>query len=187
MTSAVGYLSERHTAMLVLTGVFPATLAFLDLADRLSRVDRVAPLRRFVTGGLIAAAMLTAVPSLLKPLHGNRAGHKAAGQWLARNAPADAAIRDPFCWSSYYSGRVFRETADPDPDVQYVVIETSENQHSRLPLMPEARAKAAVGELVYHWPPTRPVEKARVAVYRWVRPSVGSTATRPSPPAGGGE
>ncbi|MBX7102871.1 MAG: glycosyltransferase family 39 protein [Gemmataceae bacterium] len=187
MTSSVGYLSERHTALIVLTGCFPATLGLMEVVDWLCRrsggVLRVSP----VLATLVLVAAAAAMPSLAKPLHGNRAGHRAAGQWLAKHAPGEAGIRDPFCWGRYYSGRDFTDSAADDPDLQYVIVELSDNQHSRLPLLTEARAKAAAGELVYHWPESKPVEKASVAVYRWVRPPANPTASRPSPPAGGGE
>jgi hypothetical protein len=171
MTSRIGYLSERHTAIIVLTGCYPAGLAVVTMAERLSTMAIAG--RRMAVGTIltiiVAATAVTAWPSVRKPLHQNRAGHKAAGQWLAAHAPAASGICDPFCWAHYYAGRVFSEVADRDPDEQFVIVETSDNQHSRLPLMPEARAKAAVGQLVYHWPERLEPERAQVHVFRWIR------------------
>ncbi|MFL5328482.1 MAG: hypothetical protein ACJ8C4_06165 [Gemmataceae bacterium] len=187
MTSALGYLSERHTALLILVGSYPAALAVQAFAER---VRHIAKLRIKVTA-LAAVCILFAfaseLPSLGRALHGNRAGHRAAGEWLAKNAPAEAGIRDPFCWANYYAGRVFHETAAADPDEQFVIVENSDNQHSRLPLMPEARAKATAGTMVYCWPPGDK-DKSLVRVYHWHRPGpfTNSSPTPPSSPSPAG-
>lgn len=186
MASQIGYLSERHTALIVLNGCYPATLALIEIIKFLMNIRGRTPW--FSQGAVLTAvvcfAFLAACPSLAKSMHSNRAGHRAAGEWLARNAPADAGIRDPFCWGQYYSGRDFHETATADPDEQFVIVELSDGQHSRLPLIPEVKAKAAAGEMVFYWPEKRPVDQAKVAVYRWLRPKVPS-ASRPSPPSSG--
>ena len=46
-----------------------------------------------------------------------------------------------------------------------VVLEQTDNQHSRLPVIPAAKAAAAAGEVVYHWPEAKPREEAQVVVY----------------------
>jgi hypothetical protein len=111
------------------------------------------------------AGLLVASPALTKPLHYNRAGHKAAGQWLAKNAAAEDAILDPFTWGEFYAGRTDVRTRTERPDRLFVIVETGDNQHSRLPHMADARAKIALGQPVYHWPESRPLEKAQVVVY----------------------
>jgi len=189
MTSKIGYLSERHTAVIVLTGCYPTALALRELACLAATACR----GRLTPGPLLVVAVagtfVAAVPSIRRPLHANRAGHKAAGLWLADHAPDSAGICDPFCWARYYAGRDFRESAAPDPPEQFVIVEGSDNQHSRLPLMPEAKAKAAAGKLVYHWPESAPAEQAQVLVYLWRRPGhdlTPPTANRSSPRAPGG-
>ncbi len=186
MSSQIGYLSERHTALIVLTGCYPATLALFEIVTRLVqfRGRQVWLSQQALLVVIVSLTFLAACPSLAKPLHGNRAGHRAAGEWLAQYAPAEAGIRDPFCWAQYYAGRDMRNTAAADPDEQFVIVELSDNQHSRLPLIPEAKAKAAKGVMVFHYPQKVPPEKAQVAVYRWLRPTIPS-ASRPSPPSSG--
>jgi Dolichyl-phosphate-mannose-protein mannosyltransferase len=164
-----GYLSERHASMLVLAGCFPAAVALGLLARRCAAL----PLPggpRGVAFWATALLIVLATPELAtagKGLHTNRAGHRAAGQWLAVNAEPEAPICDPFCWAHFYAGRVFHDEANPvGPPWWYVVLETSDNQHSRLPLIPEAKAKASIGSLVYHWPEDRPVQQAQVVVYK---------------------
>lgn len=190
MTSMTGYLSERHTAVIVMTGCYPAALALTELARMIAGASRGRITTNLVLVVAVAGSFAAAIPSISRPMHAGRAGHKAAGQWLAANAPASAGICDPFCWARYYAGRDFREVAEADPPNQFVIIEASDNQHSRLPLMPEAKAKAAAGQLVYHWPDNLPLEKAQVLVYRWLRPTsdiTTPTASRSLHPAPGGE
>lgn len=186
MSSMMGYLSERHLALIVVTGCYTATLGLRETILRLMAVlGQPARWRRdVVLAGTLVVVFMTACPSLAKPMHANRAGHRAAGEWLWHHAPTTAGIRDPFCWAQYYSGRDFHETASPDPDEQFVVLELTDNQHSRLPLIPEAKAKAAAGLMVFHWPVQVPADKAQVAVFRWLRPRVPS-ANRPLPTSSG--
>jgi hypothetical protein len=186
MASQIGYLSERHTALIVLTGCYPAALGLTEIILRMLRIrfrQSLTAQAIWVTT-ILVLAFTAEIPSLAKSMHSNRAGHRAAGEWLAHNAPAEAGIRDPFCWAQYYAGRDFRETATADPDEQFVIVETSDSQHSRLPLLPEVKAKATAGEMVFHWPERLPAEKAQVAVYRWLRPK-SPNASRPFPPSGG--
>ena len=115
-------------------------------------------------------------------MHGNRAGHKAAGLWIAAHAPSSAGVCDPFCWANYYAGRTLHETAEHDPPDQFVIVESTDNQHSRLPLVPEAKAKAAAGQLVYQWPESAAADKVQVRVFRWQRPAGEVTLPNPSRP-----
>jgi hypothetical protein len=126
--------------------------------------------------------MLTAGPALLKSLHYNRAGHKAAGQWLAKNATEEDAILDPFCWAEFYAGRIEMRVTTERPERLFVVVETSDNQHSRLPLMADARNKSIIGAPVYHWPEKRSLEKAQVAVYAVPRALLPDPAVTHPPP-----
>jgi hypothetical protein len=102
---------------------------------------------------------------LRKPLHGNRAGHKAAGKWLAERVTPNDAILDPFNWAEFYAGPPLPAPRPARPEVLFVVLETSDNQHSRLPHIPDAKAKASLGEMVYQWPEGKPREQAQVVVY----------------------
>jgi hypothetical protein len=107
----------------------------------------------------------------LKPLHSNRAGHRQAGLWLAEHTqPADPVV-DPFCWAHYYAGRVFWEGVTPPAPpgyipTQYVVMEKSpSSDHSRLPTIDYAKALAARGQVVYHWPVEKALTDAKILVY----------------------
>jgi 4-amino-4-deoxy-L-arabinose transferase-like glycosyltransferase len=164
----VHYLSERHMLALVMCGSIWAAMAALRVADALpGLVGRL--LRRSLTPRASRALTLTAllvlvgwcVPAALRPLHVNRAGHRAAGDWLASHAaPADQIV-DPYCWAYFYSGLLFRDgpAADPPP-VQYVVVTRSKNVHARLHGVAEADRLAGCGTQVFSWTPTRQERKS---------------------------
>jgi hypothetical protein len=172
MAVVIGYLSERHTLLLVLIGSFWAAAALPILAGQLVRLPTIG---RRLSGAAVATLLLvaflgTGVAGALKPLHANRAGHHAAGRWLADHMNPSDKLVDPFCWAHFYSGEFFREgqtrpPAGPLP-VAYVVWEQSNNQHSRLPTMKLADTIRRDGAIVYSWPENRPVDQATVVVYR---------------------
>jgi hypothetical protein len=176
----MGYLSERHTLLLVLCSVFWAVSAALALADAVAaRVLALAGARR---GQVAAAAVLMTLlaslgaPSALRPLHYNRAGHRSAGVWLASQAQPGDLIVDPFCWAHYYAGWVFREGKTDDvpegyrPTV-YVVVEESDNPHENLRMLPIAWNLARQGQLVYACPlKSRRGAGEKLLVYRLTPP-----------------
>jgi hypothetical protein len=142
----MGYLSERHVLLLVLCGAFWAAAGMAEMGRRLAvAVHRLRPGSavlaadsRWATRLLLVGLACSGLVEGLRPLHANRAGHHAAGRWLADHArPADRVV-DPFCWASYYAGRLFledrpgMEPADYRP-TQYVVVEGKSNEapHSR--------------------------------------------------------
>jgi 4-amino-4-deoxy-L-arabinose transferase-like glycosyltransferase len=183
----VGYVSERHILLLVLCGIFTGAAAVGVLGDYL--VTLLRRLRSNSSFGseigptsfswlptlLLAGIALFCLPDSFKTLHANRAGHRAAGIWLAEHTNAVDSIIDPFCWAHYYAGRVFTEN-DRDSQVhdlkatQYVVLELTDHDHSRLPIIAYATELAARGQLVYHWPPKQPQERAKVMVYAVAQP-----------------
>src|SRR5262249_10704741 len=90
-----GYMSDRHLMVLVLCGCYAAAAAFWELPCRAAAWLRRQPwtdtARRAVphTSATAALAVLlfsvavaSGMPKTLEPLHGNRAGHHAAGLWL---------------------------------------------------------------------------------------------------------
>jgi hypothetical protein len=155
MAATIGYLSERHTLMFVFAGCFPAAATLVWYA----RFHRALPILGLA--GLIAAG----APALAKPLHGNRCGHKPVGLWLAAHVGPDDQIDDPFGWAEFYSGRLAAVPPPKNPARTFIVLETSENQHSRLPGMTYAREKAKYGKVVHHWPEDKPREAAQILVY----------------------
>lgn len=167
----MGYVSERHVMMLVLCGVFTIAAALEWLGAKLA----ASPIN-FMHLGCVATAPLVLLtfcwlPATLKPLHANRAGHRAAGQWLAKNASPDDQLIDPFCWAHYYAGRVFLEgKTQPAPapgfkPTYYAVLDSPDKEHPRLPVMPAALELAKIGKLVYSWPENKPIGQAKVFVY----------------------
>jgi len=157
----VGYLAERHALFLVLLGM-PWAVAGLErigllLAAGLERWGRVAWSWSWLRGSTLAAILALALLSgVFKPLHANRAGHRAAGEWLAAHVHPGDDIVDPFCWAHFYAGAVFDEGIVPAPasgGVRYVVLENGKNPHSRLPLLAAARQLAQGQTPVYQWTP----------------------------------
>ncbi|HEY8506594.1 MAG TPA: glycosyltransferase family 39 protein [Gemmataceae bacterium] len=170
----VGYLSERHTLLIVLAGSYFAAAVLPPLGRW---VASWALCRRgdagFWTAALAALLAATALPGpLTKSLHANRAGHRYAGEWLAGHAEPDAVIYDPFCWAQFYAGRAWVIKPFPGPGATnpvYIILEPfNDNPHSRLPMIDQARLMARAGKPVYHWPPDGPLEEAEVVVYRAV-------------------
>lgn len=166
-----GYVSDRHTILLLLIGCLFAAAALEPVAQLLGG--------RVRAEWLLVAIALAALPITLKPLHANREGFKAAGQWLAENVKDGDCVVDPFEWSQFYAGRTLYYVppdppADPPPVVTYAVVDdrTRLDDHVRLPrldaginVMNDGRSVVA-----YHWPENVPVEQAKVKVYKLVRP-----------------
>jgi 4-amino-4-deoxy-L-arabinose transferase-like glycosyltransferase len=169
LAMAVGYVSERHVLLLIMCGAFSGAAMTALVGQRLSQALYGQPT---VWPSVALLLVLTGfgIPETLKPLHANRAGHRAAGLWLAEHTiPADP-IEDPFCWAHYYAGRVFWEGKTiPQPEgyrpTQYAVLEQSDHEHSRLPTIARAQDLASRGQAVYWWPENVPEAQAKVCVY----------------------
>jgi hypothetical protein len=190
MAVVMGYISERHTLLLVLCALYwavPTTLALVGwLAGWLGRLapawlgERRQPV---VLSVLMVLVLGIGLPSALKPLHYNRAGHRAAGTWLAANAQPGDIIVDPFCWAHYYAGWVFREGKDKiaagQPYSLYAIIECSENPHWRLPMLKHAEKWKEQGTLVFAAPlKSRRANWEQLQIYK-----VDIPAWPPLPPA----
>jgi 4-amino-4-deoxy-L-arabinose transferase-like glycosyltransferase len=157
----MGYLGERHMVLIVLCGVYWAAAGLLAVADRLRN-------------GYLAAAVMLVVAGVplaktLETLHGDRAGFRAAGCWLARHACPGDCVKDPYSWAHYYAGRVFLEghvgVPAHTPPVSYVVLERSSNTHPHLPEVQDALKDVERGRPVRSWPVRRGKEQAEVVVY----------------------
>jgi len=159
MAAKIGYFSERHTLLFVFAACYPAAAAIVWLG------------RRYGTGvgcTVVAGLFAAAIPAIAKPLHANRAGHRAAGRWLAEHTTPADQIMDPFNWAEFYAcdrAPGLKQTVPPTSDRLFVVLEQTDNQHSRLPVIPAAKTAALAGEIVYYWPERKPREQAQVAVY----------------------
>jgi hypothetical protein len=178
----VGYVSDRHVLVLVLCGVYVAAGGVFVLGELIARCvhhlrsGSIAGSAPFIESGKLSLVLFLTLIGVglheaLKPLHANRAGHRQAGLWLAENTQLADPVVDPFCWAHYYAGRVFWEGLTPPAPpgyipTQYVVLERSpSSDHSRLPTMDHAKALAARGQVVYHWPVEKTEAEAKILVY----------------------
>jgi hypothetical protein len=132
---------------------------------------------------LLLAVAGSGLPKTLQRLHANRAGHHAAGLWLAQHArPSDVVCDGHFGWASYYAGRLFLDqAAEPNNPVSgrmlYIVKGTSREHEN--PYGPtnakadytEEEIRAVGGEVIWHWPPEAATSKARVVIWRVRLPS----------------
>jgi hypothetical protein len=180
LAARVGYVSERHTILLVMIGCLFAGAALKPLAAGLASIPTVGQLwaGKYAWAGFLVMLTATALPSTVKPLHANREGHKHAGHWLASRVKDGDCLIDPFEWAQWYAWRSLYfvpndPPADPPPVFTYAVVDDKlrAEEHLRLPRMPDALNVAADGrsEVVYHWPENLPVEQAKVKVYRLIR------------------
>ncbi len=166
----IGYVSERHTVVVVLVLALFAASALEPLWKLFGLLPRVG------AGGLLFAVVAASLPSALKAAHENRAGHPHAGRFLAEHVGPRDAVIDPFCWAEWYAGRtLYAVPADPvPPAARWVVMETGKSPHSRLPRYADAVNVINDGknraELVYWWPEdlteSEARERAKVLVYR---------------------
>jgi hypothetical protein len=173
----VGYVSERHVQMMVLCGTFPAAAAILALGDWLTARGW-----RWLGAGLLPALICLCLPATCKPLHTNRAGHRAAGEWLAKNARPFDAVVDPYLWAGFYSGRgVSDGRTSPLPPApgaaQYFVLEDRAVPSARVPTVALLLPFVPHSTLVYHWtsPGRRDRSATGVCVYRLGRDGSGGT------------
>jgi hypothetical protein len=162
----IGYVSERHTLLIVLIVCYLAAASLEPIARTFASL----PLGRFGAVGLLAGLVASALPATLRPLHENRVGHYHAGKYLASVLTPDDAVVDPFSWAEFYSGRtLYYIPKDPEhAQVVYAVLENTDNSHSRLPRLELAKSFVSPDRVVYHWPDNGPVRGAKVIVYKTV-------------------
>ncbi len=179
----VGYLSDRHIQLLVMGGVYPAAAFLLDAPPWLLHRLRLLPtpgqpqrllLRPALWSLVLLAALIgSGMPKTLQPLHANRAGHHAAGLWLAGHLQPHDLIEDSHCWAHYYAGLVFEESKPRPPvppgalRVLYSVVSRArDNDPNGLRSRDlEETVRERGGAVVYHYPPQRPVVRADVVIY----------------------
>lgn len=139
----IGYVSQRHTILIVLVTCIFAAAGFRYLAHlaisawQTEAVGRrtvrfLSPLVGTGAGESFVRGMRTvnpwmlvgiwtlivvsvAVPRNFRSLHEERAGHKAAGLWMKDHVEDDWQIVDPFGWAEWYTGRTLRRIPNPDP------------------------------------------------------------------------
>ncbi len=171
---SLGYVSERHTVLVVMLASVLAAAALEPLA----RAVTVLPgLGRWVIWPgatpwvCLVLLVASALPYTLKPLHPQREGHKQAGLWLAGKLGETDHLVDPLTWGEWYAGRTLYRTVEykGQPEATWVIVETGKTSpHSRLPQWERARELAAQGERVYRWPTDAAPGAFAVEVYRIV-------------------
>jgi hypothetical protein len=187
LAMVAGYVSERHVVLVVTCGLCPAVAGLRELPRRLLAwwTGRVAPSwcpRLLVNAPAWSVVLVLVLVGMglsktLQPLHGHRAGHHAAGLWLAKHAGPDDEVCDShFGWAKYYAGRLFlpprNAPRDPALPATCYVVKGYSRERPRLygPTnafadMTEQQLRAAGGRLVYHWPERYPVNRAKVVVW----------------------
>jgi hypothetical protein len=170
VAKGAGYVAERHTLLIVLCSSYFMAASFPAIGEKLALLPRLRRLGSAQMWSAIVAFAVVAVcvPAAMKSLHVNRAGHRAAGLWLAANQQPGSYVLDPFAWGEFYSGHMrLNQSASPPPRTVYTVFERQANMHLRLHELFVARYFAERSQVVYHWPENAPVESAKVFVYRW--------------------
>jgi hypothetical protein len=172
LSAGMGYVSDRHALLLILGGCYWA-VAGLEVVGRgvvavLRLRDGTPALaaRHAVLAALVLAVAGLALPKTAVPLHGNRGGFREAGLWLGEHATPDDLVIDPYAWSGYYAGLVFRDAQPtPKPGANWYVVFDALNRHPHLREHEHAKELIPKGRLVYRWEGKRGKEEARVEVY----------------------
>jgi len=185
LAMSLGYVSERHTVLVVLLSCVFAAAALEPLARAVTVLPGLG--RLVIWPGAtpwvcLVLLVASALPYTLKPLHPQREGHKHAGQWLAGNLGEGDHLVDPLTWGEWYAGRTLYRTVEykGQPEATWVIVETGKTSpHSRLPQWERARELAAQGERVYRWPADAAPGAFAVEVYRIVHRSSRKPEGRP--------
>jgi hypothetical protein len=171
VAKVMGYVSDRHLLLILVSGSYWVVAAILELPHRLTAKRLKLLHHRSVPLVVLLAVAGLGLAKNLEPLHANRCGFRAAGLWLAEHSTPLDVVKDPYCWSHYYAGRVFIEgqaTAAPDGHlpVWYVIVEKGKSQHERLKEVDEVQILKDLGKPVWHWDGARGKEQAEVVIYQ---------------------
>ena len=194
----IGYVSQRHTLLTVMiscvlaASAFPAlgiwavqawhtrTLArtglrvFAPVAGKYRARWMIHVLRSaspWILGTIWTLLLLApALPRDFYSLHADRAGHKYAGEWLAKEGDPNIGLIDAFGWAEWYAGRSLREQPTPNPwdgNPWYVIYEpNAKSPHSRLEYYAYAKMMMEWKAVqVYQYPSDVPPDEIKVAVY----------------------
>jgi hypothetical protein len=190
VAEVMGYLSDRHTLLVLLCGSYFAAAGLGRCGEMLAaalarRRPHLAGTRwvdpRFWSSAVLALTAAAPLPRTLETLHADRVGFRTAGYWLAEHILPGDYILDPYCWANYYAGHVFTEgrTDLPShhPPKYYLVLERSQNKHSRLPEQEAAVRLAPLGKALKSWQVRRGKTMAEVVVYEM--PGIGPPRAAP--------
>jgi hypothetical protein len=172
----MGYLSDRHMVLILFCATFWMAAGVLRIGEWIADpfgngrpASSVWSRRPVCIVALLLPLLALALVKTLEPQHTDRIPYREAGYWLAQNASPGDDIDDPYCWASYYAGRVFTDEGQPHhgPRVHYVVIEKWPNDPQRHPRLPPKTPleKLQDQEIQKTWPVKRGKEVSQVAVY----------------------
>ncbi len=173
------YVSDRHTMVLILCGVFFTVEGVREGSCRIlefiksrqpanAKRWRLSPDRLAALGVILG--VLICLPKSVQALHGNRTGNRQAGLWLASHLKTGDIVADDHAYSHYYAGLVFEEKETPvlpkgyQPTC-YVVVTRSKDVEIGLSRNAAESNASQKGKLVYQWPENKSLEEARVVVY----------------------
>jgi hypothetical protein len=179
----IGYVSQRHTIMIVMVTCIFAIEGFFTLSVAAIRMWQAPALAKLSVASRMRTAdpwvlvciwtgivMAVALPRNFRSLHEDRAGHKAAGLWMKDHVPADWQIVDPFGWAEWYTGRTLRAIPNPNyyvgPGLYAVFEPNAKSPHSKLEHYVPASKVKEQGELVFQYPAGVPEAQIKVAVYK---------------------
>jgi hypothetical protein len=182
----MGYLSDRHLLLIILcgsywavagVGVFSARWAsgLVRLWPALAQ-SRWGMARNWAVALLLALLVLPLIRTL-GTLHADRAGFRTLGSWLAEHVAPGDFIEDPYCWATYYAGRVFLEGAASLPASQppcyYVILEQARSQHTHLVSLAAALLHVGEGRKpIYVHEAKRGKDRVKILVYKVPGPYV---------------
>jgi hypothetical protein len=177
VAALMGYLSDRHTLLIVMCGVFWAAAGVAEAGRRLASLAAAAlpalagrgwTAGRLWSGVLLSVLAVAPLVRTLERLHGDRTGFRDAGRWLAGHVGPNDVVFDPFGWAGYYAGRCFRDDYEETlfrPDIRYIVLEVSENDHSHLPTVKKAKDLAKRTPAVWSFSVRRGKKDAAVEIH----------------------
>lgn len=177
-TTREGYLSARHVLPIVVAATACMGTGAQVAAGRLKRLlGGVDAEGRGTPGPAIVVTLVVASVCIaygLRPLHLNRAGHRSAAEWLARNASPGDRVVDTRGWTGLYSGLVTVPYEDAcselfRPELRYLVIEDCETtcDSARSRTIRRLVERAGTQVAAFAGQPTADHPSACVLVFQW--------------------
>jgi hypothetical protein len=100
-----GYMSRRHTLLLVVFTIFYVPVGLEALASWLGEKFSSKANSNFWFMVLVAVGIAICCPKLLRPLRSEKQGYRDAARWLAENTDEQDIIAVPDTRIGFYSGR----------------------------------------------------------------------------------
>ncbi len=174
----VGYVSERHTLLIVMCGYIVAAAGLFEAVRRWTAWNQARQFTNAEVGwrkllqprATLATVMLVLLGwgavRTLRPLHPGKSGHKEAGFWLAQHTDAHDQLVDPYGWASFYAGRIMAHPVPAPASTaaiarQYVIWEPHETDDTRLQIVQQVGGLEG-REPVFTWPTGK---RPRLVVY----------------------